>query len=50
VWLCSPEADFLKGKFVHAQWDIDELKSKKDILDNDPTQLQIGLVMDKLVT
>ncbi|KAF2220375.1 hypothetical protein BDZ85DRAFT_303780 [Elsinoe ampelina] len=27
VWLASPEADFLKGKFVWCNWDVDELKS-----------------------
>lgn len=27
VWIASPEAEFLKGKFVWANWDVDELKS-----------------------
>ncbi|KEF53517.1 uncharacterized protein A1O9_10492 [Exophiala aquamarina CBS 119918] len=27
VWLASPEAEFLKGKFVWANWDVDELKA-----------------------
>jgi hypothetical protein len=26
VWLASPEADFLKGKFLWTNWDVDELK------------------------
>lgn len=26
VWISSPEATFLKGKFVWANWDVDELK------------------------
>lgn len=30
VWIASPEAMFLKGKFVWANWDIDELKSIAD--------------------
>lgn len=30
VWLTTPEADFLKGRFVYANWDIDELKAKKE--------------------
>ncbi|KAH6605420.1 short-chain dehydrogenase [Trichoderma cornu-damae] len=30
VWLASPEAAFLSGKFVWANWDVDELKAKKD--------------------
>ncbi|KAF4625894.1 hypothetical protein G7Y89_g12268 [Cudoniella acicularis] len=28
VWLASPEAKFLKGKFVWCNWDVDELKEK----------------------
>lgn len=27
VWIASPEAEFLKGKFVWANWDVGELKS-----------------------
>jgi hypothetical protein len=49
VWLCSPEADFLKGRFVYAQWDMDELKTKKELLASDPNQLTVSLVMDKFV-
>ncbi|KAF2160132.1 hypothetical protein M409DRAFT_60239 [Zasmidium cellare ATCC 36951] len=26
VWLASPEARFLRGRFVYANWDVDELK------------------------
>jgi hypothetical protein len=29
VWLASPEASFLAGKFVWAQWDVDELLTLK---------------------
>jgi len=32
VWLTSEEADFLKGRFVWANWDIDELKAKKSLI------------------
>ncbi|PNP77067.1 hypothetical protein FNYG_09680 [Fusarium nygamai] len=28
VWLASPEAEFLKGKFVWVNWDVDELKAR----------------------
>ncbi|KAK4543169.1 hypothetical protein LTR36_005718 [Oleoguttula mirabilis] len=28
VWLASPEATFLKGKYVSANWDVDGLKAK----------------------
>jgi NAD(P)-dependent dehydrogenase (short-subunit alcohol dehydrogenase family) len=30
VWLAGPDADFLKGKMVWANWDVEELKAKKD--------------------
>jgi hypothetical protein len=30
VWLASPEAEFLKGKFVWANWDVDDLKERAD--------------------
>ena len=30
LWLSSPEAAFLRGKFVWANWDVDELKSVKE--------------------
>jgi hypothetical protein len=34
VWIVSPEAEFLKGKgkFVWSNWDIEELKAKKEYL------------------
>lgn len=30
VWLTSPEAEFLKGKFVWVNWDVDELKARAE--------------------
>ena len=30
VWLASPEAEFLKGKFIWANWDVEELKGRKE--------------------
>lgn len=30
VWLASEEATFLKGKFLWANWDVDELKGMKE--------------------
>ena len=29
VWLASPEAVFLKGKFIWCNWDVEELKERK---------------------
>jgi len=36
AWLATDDADFLNGRFIWAEWDIDELKGrKKDIEDGD---------------
>ncbi|KAJ5176204.1 uncharacterized protein N7482_002081 [Penicillium canariense] len=43
VWLASPEARFLKGKFLWANWDVDELKANEKEMAEGP-QLSIGLV------
>ena len=43
VWLASPEARFLKGKFLWANWDVDELKAQAKEIETTP-QLSIGLV------
>jgi len=43
VWLASPEAHFLKGKFLWANWDVDELKAQAKEIEAS-TQLSIGLV------
>jgi hypothetical protein len=32
LWLASPEARFLSGKFLWANWDIDELKARAEEL------------------
>ncbi|KUJ20389.1 NAD(P)-binding protein [Mollisia scopiformis] len=42
VWLASPEAEFLHGKLVWANWDVDELKAKKEELLSGPA-LTLGL-------
>lgn len=28
VWVVSPEAAFLKGKYVFVNWDVDEMKAQ----------------------
>ncbi|KAF2095272.1 putative oxidoreductase [Rhizodiscina lignyota] len=43
VWLASPEARFLSGKFLWANWDVDELKTQAKGIETS-TQLSIGLV------
>ncbi|KAJ5680858.1 Glucose/ribitol dehydrogenase [Penicillium majusculum] len=42
VWLASPEARFLKGKFLWTNWDVDELKAKAKEIE-ESNQLSIGL-------
>ncbi|KAH8894455.1 NAD(P)-binding protein [Thozetella sp. PMI_491] len=43
VWLASPEADFLRSKFVWVNWDVDELKDRKEeILTSDLLDIKIG--------
>ncbi|TVY46137.1 Short chain dehydrogenase [Lachnellula subtilissima] len=32
VWAVSPEAEFLKGKFIWSNWDVNDLIAKKDSL------------------
>lgn len=34
VWLTSSEASFLKGKFVWAHWDVEELIARKEEIQN----------------
>ena len=43
VWLASPEARFLKSKFVWVNWDVDELKSRAEEIKEDPLLLNIHL-------
>jgi hypothetical protein len=43
VWVSSPEAAFLKGKFVWSNWDVDELISKKEELLS-TSALTLGLI------
>lgn len=39
VWLASPEADFLNGRYVWAAWDVDDLISMKERVLSDPNLL-----------
>ncbi|KAJ0109580.1 hypothetical protein J7T55_014142 [Diaporthe amygdali] len=45
VWLASPEARFLHGRFVWASWDVDELKSDeiRKTIAEDVEFLKIGV-------
>jgi NAD(P)-dependent dehydrogenase (short-subunit alcohol dehydrogenase family) len=43
VWLASSEASFLRGRYLWANWDVDELKEKRKEIKNTPL-LSLGLV------
>lgn len=43
VWLCSPEAKFLNGKFVWSNWDVDELKDRAVEIEKNAGELQLTL-------
>ena len=45
LWLSSGRADFLHGKFVWAQWDVDELVALRERIVNEPGFLQMSLIM-----
>ncbi|KAK7449598.1 hypothetical protein CaCOL14_013270 [Colletotrichum acutatum] len=43
VWAVSEEAKFLNGRFVHANWDVEELVMLKESLEKDQSRFTIGL-------
>ena len=46
VWLASKEAAFLKGRFVWANWDVQELVERKREFESDPELLKVGLMVN----
>lgn len=34
LWLASKEARFLKGRYVCANWDVEELKGKAEVIES----------------
>ena len=44
VWITSPEAKFLRGRWVSANWDVDELKSKSDRIQQDANYLTANII------
>ncbi|KAF2237160.1 NAD(P)-binding protein [Viridothelium virens] len=45
VWLCHPEAAFLSGKMLWAQWDVQELLAQKEWIEKYPWHLEPGLCL-----
>lgn len=43
-WLAGSESDFLHGRFLWANWDVNELIALKEKVENDASFLTIGLI------
>ena len=43
VWIASPEAQWIRGKMVWSNWDVDEIQAKKEEILKDPAYLNIGM-------
>ncbi|KAJ0331031.1 hypothetical protein COL922a_012058 [Colletotrichum nupharicola] len=43
VWAVSEEARFLNGRFVHANWDVEELRAMRGELEKNAQKFTIGL-------
>ncbi|KAH0491053.1 hypothetical protein TgHK011_002499 [Trichoderma gracile] len=43
VWLAGPESDFLSGRFLWANWDVEELAAAKDKIEANPGLLHLTL-------
>lgn len=44
VWLASPEAEFLNGRYVWAAWDVDEMIAMQEKVASDPSFLTMSLI------
>jgi NAD(P)-dependent dehydrogenase (short-subunit alcohol dehydrogenase family) len=44
VWLASKESDFLKGRFIWANWDVEEMLGRKSEFEGNSDLLRIGLM------
>lgn len=45
LWLAGEESGFLHGRYLWAQWDVDELVALRERVERDPSFLKIGLVL-----
>lgn len=43
VWISSSESDFLRSRFVWANWDVSEMIARKEEIESNPALLTIGL-------
>lgn len=44
LWLASEKAAFLKGRFVHANWDTEELEQRRGEIEKNTELLLLGVV------
>lgn len=44
VWAVSPDAAWLQGRLIWSNWDVDELKEKKDRILSEENYLKLGMV------
>lgn len=46
VWASSPEAQFLHGRFVESNWDVEEMKNGEVAkrIEDDPHFLKVGVL------
>jgi hypothetical protein len=44
LWLASPEAEFLNGRFIWAAWDVDEMIGMKEKVASDSSLLTMSLI------
>lgn len=42
-WATSFEAAFLKDRFIHANWDVEELMQRKEDVEKDPFLFMVSL-------
>ena len=43
VWLTTQPAAFLRGRFLWANWDVDELMAMRERFEREPGLLRLGL-------
>ncbi|KAI1161008.1 NAD(P)-binding protein [Nemania serpens] len=47
LWLSTPKADFLKGGYIHSNWDVDELEEHKDEI-TEKKLVKLGFINGKM--
>lgn len=45
VWIAGPEAEFLNGRFVWAEWDVDEIIAMREKVASDQNLLTVSITL-----